>query len=138
MQGKEPLGVNPWSGATYLVPRLPSEALRKTLEASKDRTHVMMYELVHDLAEISRDIVISAPIQSRMYQELADGMLGFSQAVKIADVPFPFPFAQTLSLLLFFFSMAMPVFVSLFTDHPVVSPIITFLLFQGTYGINDL
>ena len=36
------------------------------------------------------------PVLSRVYQELSNGMLGFNQSLKLADVPFPFIFAQIL------------------------------------------
>jgi hypothetical protein len=29
-----------------------------------------------------------------MYQELSNGMLGYNNALKVADVPFPFPYVH--------------------------------------------
>eukprot|EP00971_Amphidinium_carterae_P009955 196514-Amphidinium_carterae.1 len=49
-------------------------------------------------------------------QELSNGMLGFNNSLKIADVPFPFPYAQLLTLALVAFSCFIPVYVSVFTQ----------------------
>ena len=39
-------------------------------------------------------LAADAPIVSRVYQVLSDGMLGYLGARKLADTPFPFPYAQ--------------------------------------------
>ena len=36
-----------------------------------------------------RQVSVPSPIFSRIYQELSNGMLGYSQAARIAMVPFP-------------------------------------------------
>ena len=85
-----------------------------------------MYWIIWDLASVMKDLDTAPPIQSRMYQahltcqkvhlltlgvgqqELSNGMLGFNNCLKIADVPFPLPFAQLLLLLLVAFSLLIP------------------------------
>ena len=52
-----------------------------------------------------------------MYQELSNGMLGFYNCLKIADVPFPLPYAQLLGLLLIAFSCLIP-FYAAWTQDP--------------------
>ena len=47
-------------------------------------------------------MAVPPPIQSRMYQEMSNGMLGFNNAMKIHDTPFPFPWLQIVSSLLLF------------------------------------
>merc|ERR1719375_620630 len=37
---------------------------------------------------------IPPPILSRSFQEIANGMVHFHEAMKISNVPFPFPYAQ--------------------------------------------
>merc|ERR1712083_333725 len=52
---------------------------------------------------------VAAPIVSRVYQELSNGMLAFFLAkYKISMVPFPFPFAQVLSYALYAFYLFCP------------------------------
>merc|ERR1719502_2238601 len=107
------------------------------LKKSTDRTAVVMYWLLRDLARISKDLSIAPPIQTRMYQELSNGMLGYNQCVKLADVPFPFPFAQILTVLLSFYVCFIPIYIVVFTDSMIVGPIMSFALFQGIWGLNE-
>merc|ERR1719162_269413 len=65
-------------------------------------------------------------------------MLGFFSALKIADVPFPFPYAQLLTFMLVMYSLFIPLYVTVFTSSMIVSPIMTFLLFQGIWGVNEV
>jgi len=43
---------------------------------------------------------IPAPILSRAFQEIANGMVQFHDAMKISGIPFPFPYTQTCDALL--------------------------------------
>lgn len=52
---------------------------------------------------------IPPPILSRVFQELANGMVQLHEARKISNVPFPFPYAQTCDALLFLHWMITPV-----------------------------
>lgn len=138
-------GDAPWVGttscnawlATYGVTGLPTKAELEALQSSTDRPNVVMYWIINQLAWISGDILIAAPIQSRVYQELSNGMLGFNQAQKIADVPFPFPYAQLLLVLLTCFALFIPVYMVVFTRSYIAAPILSFLLFEGIWGMNE-
>eukprot|EP00406_Dinophysis_acuminata_P013495 CAMPEP_0179238862 /NCGR_PEP_ID=MMETSP0797-20121207/15169_1 /TAXON_ID=47934 /ORGANISM="Dinophysis acuminata, Strain DAEP01" /LENGTH=514 /DNA_ID=CAMNT_0020946177 /DNA_START=252 /DNA_END=1796 /DNA_ORIENTATION=+ len=128
---------NAWD-ISYVVKEVPNDQELKMLEHSSDRVGVVMYWIIQDLAEISKDIDIAPPIQSRMYQELSNGMLGFNNSLKIADVPFPFPYAQLLTLLLTVFALFIPVYIVVFTKSMFASPILSFIVFQGFWGINEV
>jgi len=128
---------NTWEGSKYVVKRLPSEEERSVLTKSVDRPTVVMYWIIHELATLSKDIDAAPPIQSRMYQELSNGMLGFNQAVKLSDVPFPFPYAQMMSLLLVCYYVFIPVYIVVFTQSAIAGPILAFLLFMGIWGLNE-
>merc|ERR550537_999437 len=84
-----------------------------------------------------RFVIAQAPIQSRIYQELSYGMLGWNQARKIADIPFPFPYAQLLTLMLVGFLCFTPFYVALFTTNVVVGPIVAYMLAVGYWGLNE-
>eukprot|EP00811_Abedinium_folium_P010324 NODE_1954_length_2326_cov_11.700318.p1 GENE.NODE_1954_length_2326_cov_11.700318~~NODE_1954_length_2326_cov_11.700318.p1 ORF type:complete len:620 (+),score=118.27 NODE_1954_length_2326_cov_11.700318:223-2082(+) len=129
---------NDWDAMVYPIYFHVNRDRLCVLKKSEDRTLVVSYWIMHDLAAISGDLEISAPIQSRMYQELSTGMLGFAQATKLADVPFPFPFAQMLTILLACFSALIPFYVVCFTRSLVMGPIVAFLLFEGMWGFNEL
>jgi predicted membrane chloride channel (bestrophin family) len=121
----------------YPIRADPSDEEKALLQKSTDRTAVVNYWLLRDLAKISKDLCIAPPIQTRMYQELSNGMLGFNQCVKLADVPFPFPYAQILTVLLAFYVCFIPVYVVVFTQSMIVGPIMAFALFQGIWGLNE-
>mmetsp|Transcript_37268 Transcript_37268/g.116010 ORF Transcript_37268/g.116010 Transcript_37268/m.116010 type:complete len:398 (-) Transcript_37268:228-1421(-) len=48
------------------------------------------------------------PILSRMAQVISDGNLGFSQAAKVAEVPFPFPYHNIIAIFLWIFALTAP------------------------------
>jgi len=122
----------------YKIFQLPSSRQMRLLESSQDAVSTVMYWIIWDLADAMKDLSIAPPIQSRMYQELSNGMLGFNNCVKVADVPFPLPFAQLLGILLAAFSCLMPVYVVIFTQSPIVSPIVCFFLFESLWCLNEV
>jgi predicted membrane chloride channel (bestrophin family) len=127
---------NTWQGR-YMVRALPTEEEQEVLTASTDRTTVIMYWIIYDLAKVSSDIEAAPPIQSRMYQELSNGMLGFNQCIKLADVPFPFPYAQMLTWLLVCFAGFIPVYITALSKSMYASTILSFFLFEGIWGLNE-
>lgn len=128
---------NNWE-AKYVIRNMPDNHRIALLEESADRTNMVMHWILYSLATLSKDIDIAPPIQSRMYQELSNGMLGFSNALKIADVPFPFPYAQLLTIVLFLYSLFIPVYITCFTDSMILGPIMTFFLFHGVWCVNEV
>eukprot|EP00971_Amphidinium_carterae_P022269 439154-Amphidinium_carterae.1 len=89
------------------------------------------------MASASTDLDIAPPIQSRMYQEVSNGMLGFNNSLKIADVPFPFPYAQLLDLSLIVFTFFIPMYVAIFTQSLYAAPALAFVLFEGIWCFNE-
>lgn len=122
----------------YAVFELPSAEQIQLMMASNDMVSTVMYWIIWDLADCMKDIDIAPPIQSRMYQELSNGMLGFNNCLKIADVPFPLPFAQLLGLLLVAFSCFIPVYVINFTGSPIAGPVLCFFLFESLWCLNEV
>jgi len=55
---------------------------------------------------------IPPPILSRSFQEVANGMVAFNDAIKVSSIPFPFPYAQTCDCLLLMHFMLTPLVVS--------------------------
>mmetsp|Transcript_29674 Transcript_29674/g.54656 ORF Transcript_29674/g.54656 Transcript_29674/m.54656 type:complete len:421 (-) Transcript_29674:76-1338(-) len=122
---------------SLVVREVPDREESLLLEQSTDPASVVMFWIVHDLAELSKDLDIAPPIQTRMFQELSNGMLGFNQCVKLADVPFPFPYAQVLTIILACYTAFIPVYIVCFTSSRIVSTIMSFILFQGIWGLNE-
>jgi len=128
---------NEWQNVNYLVAAQPTLEEKNLLRIVTDRVSVVMNWIIHDLARISPDLDIAPPIQSRMYQELSNGMLAFNQAMKLADVPFPLPYAQILTLLLTVFIWLIPIYMNAFTDSNFMAPLLSFALCVGMWGLND-
>ncbi|CAK9113980.1 unnamed protein product, partial [Durusdinium trenchii] len=107
-------------------------------QQQQDTVSTVMYWIIWDLVDITKELDVAPPIQSRMYQELSNGMLGFYNCLKIADVPFPLPYAQLLGLLLIAFSCLIPFYVIIFTANPVIGPILCFFLFESLWCLNEV
>lgn len=142
LSGSSPLGraegrPDAWQHE-YEVLHLPSDQEMTALKTSRERVAVCLYWVLFDLAEASRALDIAPPIQTRIFQEVSNGMLGFVNAMKISDVPFPFPFAQMCSLLIVVFSCFIPFYMACFTQSMIAGPILTFVLFETIWCINEV
>jgi len=126
-----------WNSA-YVVADTPVGIELECLDECTDRVGVVMYWILHDMASASKDLDIAPPIQSRMYQEVSNGMLGFNNSLKIADVPFPFPYAQLLDLALIVFTCFIPTYVAIFTQSLYAAPALAFVLFEGIWCFNEV
>jgi len=62
---------------------------------------------------------IPPPILSRAFQEIANGMVAFHNAMKITYVPFPFPYAQTCDLLLLVHWVVVPLVTTQWVTEPL-------------------
>jgi len=120
------------------VNKPPGTTKTKLLRQSFDRTNMVLNWLNHNLAYANDMLLIAPPIQSRMYQELSNGMLGFNHALKVADVPFPFPYSQMLLLVLGAWTCFLPFCVMSFTQSLIAGPILAFILSTSMYCMNDL
>lgn len=127
-----------WEGAAYPIVRHPTALKYESLRCSTDRPQQVMYWILHSLSDASSMLSIAPPIQSRMYQELSNGMLGYSNVLKIADVPFPFPHAQIMMILLVVWMVFLPIFMMSFTRNWVAGPILAGLLAMATWCMNEL
>jgi predicted membrane chloride channel (bestrophin family) len=112
----------------------PVDSLAARLSASQreknvvpDRVAIIAEWVFEDFNALARHVDIPAPIISRAYQEMSSGLLGFSQACKMADFPFPFPFAQLLEWLLVAYTLVIPLFATVFTGSVAVAPFLAFL-----------
>merc|ERR550514_230918 len=103
---------------------------------------LLVLEWINELvSQTQPDLMTPPPVLSRVYQELSNGMLGFNQSLKLADVPFPFVFAQILQMMLTFFCLVAPLVVSVITgvrlDH-WLTPFIATLVVMGFWSLNEM
>ena len=66
------------------------------LRATEERVHLVMGALHRALVSRRKagGLTTDAPVVSRIYQVLSDGMLAYLAALKLRDTPFPLPYAQ--------------------------------------------
>jgi len=79
---------------------------------------------------------IPAPLLSRVFQEINDGMIQFHQAIKISTIPFPFPYAQTCDCLLIMHYLTTPFVLSQWVSHPVWAFVFAFMQVSILWSLN--
>jgi len=87
----------------------------------------------------SRNIFsVAPPILSRAFQELAQGMVKYHDASKIANVPLPFPYMQTMEVLLVFHWIVTPFLTSMWVQSALWAPILTFIQIFFFWSLNSI
>jgi len=81
---------------------------------------------------------IPPPILSRCFQELANGMVEYHEALKLSTVPFPFPYAQTCEFLLLLHWLIAPFVVCSWTSHPAWAAIFCFVQVFILWALNAI
>mmetsp|Transcript_71267 Transcript_71267/g.126973 ORF Transcript_71267/g.126973 Transcript_71267/m.126973 type:complete len:431 (-) Transcript_71267:255-1547(-) len=126
------------SSLDLLVLSAPSREEVELLDMSVDKVNAVYLWIIQGVSEEVRAKTLDAPppIVSRVYQEVSNGKLGFNQAHKVAMVPFPFPFAQMVSVLLMAIYIIFPVYVDMFTQNYILTPILSFCIPLCYCGLN--
>jgi len=83
-------------------------------------------------------LAIPPPILSRVFQELANGMVAFHNAKKITFIPFPFPYAQTCDCLLMLHWLVVPLVTSQWTTNPLWAGIFCFIQVFILWSLNTI
>lgn len=100
--------------AAYNYPLIDADAIDEDsldhLQGSESKVELVFgwiqMLVVHNIS--TGVLSIPPPILSRAFQELANGMVQFHEAMKISTVPFPFPYAQTCDCLLLMHWLIVP------------------------------
>jgi predicted membrane chloride channel (bestrophin family) len=102
------------------------------------KAEVLFYWLHRVIVENMADGVmpIPAPIMTRVFQELSNGMVKFHECVKLHDTPFPFPYAQMTSVLLLIHWCTTPIVMAVWAPHYVWAGIMTFVSIFCMWGIT--
>ncbi|GBG63956.1 hypothetical protein CBR_g39960 [Chara braunii] len=80
-----------------------------------------------------------APIVSRIYQVISDGMLGFENAYKLANTPFPFPYAQCVIILIYFHAIIVtPLVMVAWLQTPCLVGVMSLLSVLAYYMLNEV
>lgn len=80
---------------------------------------------------------VHPPIVSRLYQELSNGMLGFSQAKRIAHLPFPFIYAQLTEFLVCILIVTIPFLMIVFVNTMTLGILFTFCSCMGFCSLYE-
>lgn len=79
---------------------------------------------------------VAPPILTRIFQQLGNGMVDFSNAEKITDIPFPFPYAQMVIMLLLLATFVTPWVCGLIIESTVWATSLTFFGIFGFWCLN--
>jgi len=83
-------------------------------------------------------VAIPPPILSRVYQELSTGLLGFTHAKKVGDIPFPFPYSQIVSFLQVCFLFSCPFVVMALISEVIPAFFFTFFAAFCYSSLNEV
>jgi len=116
------------------------ESTRFGLHTSEHKVHYIMTRVVRLISQRISEGGMAAPppVVSRVYQELSNGLLGFTQAKKVADIPFPFPYAQIVQYLQLAFVISCPFVVMSFVSEVAPAMIFTFLAVFCYVSLNEV
>jgi len=116
------------------------ESTRHGLQISEHKVHYIMTRVIRLVSQRISEGGMAAPppVVSRVYQELSNGLLGFQQAKKVADIPFPFPYAQIVQYLQLAFVISCPFVVMSFVSDAAPAMIFTFLAVFCYVSLNEV
>eukprot|EP00930_Biecheleria_cincta_P019210 TRINITY_DN14724_c0_g1_i1.p1 TRINITY_DN14724_c0_g1~~TRINITY_DN14724_c0_g1_i1.p1 ORF type:complete len:554 (-),score=96.79 TRINITY_DN14724_c0_g1_i1:87-1748(-) len=81
-------------------------------------------------------IIAPAPILSRVFQELSNGIVATVDAQKISDLVFPFPLAQMVGGMLVFSAILSPILLATVLESPLWIAFLNFAVVLSFFGIN--
>jgi len=81
---------------------------------------------------------VAPPIVSRIFQELASGMVSYHQALKIAKMPLPFPYVQSMELLLVLHWIVTPPLMCMWVTSPLWTGILAFVQVFFLWSLNTI
>lgn len=89
-------------------------------------------------AYADKTLIVEPPILSRVFQELAQGIVNVTDAEKLSSISFPFPYAQMLTIMLVAASIITPCFAGLLMNSVLWAVILSFLSIFALWSINDI
>jgi len=107
------------------------------LKMCGDPCEVVMLWIQKLIAEndASQVVNVPAPILSRVFDKLGDGMVNLSHAKKIKEFHIPFPLAQIHMLMLTFNTMVTPLYTAALADSPSNAAILCFVVVFSYWSV---
>lgn len=125
-----------------------SETERMRLEASRDRVGFVFSQILAQMntRRSTGGLGVDAPVLSRVYQLISDGMLGYRQARKLEDVPFPFAYTQMVTAFLAIFTATFPLVLACFAVDDMgtsqwtawAGPLLAFITVTAYAGLHKV
>jgi len=78
------------------------------------------------------------PVFSRMFQQMSEAMLGYSDALKIVTTPIPFPYSQMNGFVLYLFGLSWPVMCAVMVPMLEWAAAISFLVVLAFFSIDAI
>ena len=105
-----------------------SQAEAKALHSSSRQAHLVYIWTMELFTFLQGYGIVSTapPIYSRVYQELAAGMLGFVHATKVASIPFPIILTQLSYIMMLMIITFIPALIEKFTESVVFTGLLSF------------
>lgn len=112
----------------------------ETIKESDSKVELVFHWIQQLIVEnIESDVLsLPAPILTRCFQKLTDGMVHFHDAIKISNIPFPFPYAQTCDCLLVMHWILTPMVVATTASHPAWCAISSFFSVFILWALNAI
>lgn len=117
-----------------------SENERAQLLDAKERVHLVMSWMLKEVVARRKagGVAAEAPVVSRIYQVLSDGLLGYLNAIKLTDTPFPFAYAQLNAVFCVINLTIFPTVVASKVTEPGMRAALSFLGITMMYSINEV
>lgn len=108
------------------------------LKHSRDRMILVLSWINQLVTDLVPHLTVPTPIISRVFQEISNGALGYSQAQKLADIPFPFIFAQLLAVAILAIAIISPVAFILITGDTYLGPVLSTMTVLSFWSMNEM
>lgn len=126
-----------WEHPVSVVGDLSRDELVQLRDA-KDRPGLVLMWLGELVTDLQPTVLVPPPILSRVYQELSNGSLGFSQAMKLSDIPFPFIFAQMLAVSITGFAVISPIAFTVISGDSWMTPVLSTGAVLAFWALNEI
>lgn len=78
------------------------------------------------------------PVYARMFQQMSEAMLAFSEAMKIVETPIPFPYTQMNAMVLYAFGVTWPVMCAVMVPQIAYAALLAFLVVLACFSIDAI
>jgi len=110
------------------------------LARSKSRPEIVFQWVQNEIVDNIKTgvLTIPPPLLTRAFQELANGMMKYHDAAKLARVPFPLPYTIVVEMLLAIYAVVTPIVMSTWAEHVGWGALFSFVLVFVVWSMHVL